>query len=47
MAKRPRWIRHLGVGSAAMLGAYLPWVQQAPPEAQRQVEHLYAIDHAG
>ena len=30
-----------------MLGAFLRWVQQAPPEAQQQVEHLYTIEHVG
>ena len=29
-----------------MLGAFLGWVATAPAEMQREVEHLYTIDHA-
>ena len=46
MANLPRWINDIRVDSQAMLGAFLQWVHEAPPEAQREVRHLYTIDHA-
>ena len=46
MADLPRWINHPAVDSIAMLWAFLHWLRQASPEEQREVEHLYTIDHA-